>query len=159
MAKIRVKIDKVCLSQTNQKRAEWKYMETLFIMPERASPRVIEDGEFESAVRFSLWLFIGHKFDQSEMSFSNFRLFGVLMKLYYRLSILRNPNLQSDFLSDFSLVTNSTNQKWAFLNSGFSMFWWNLTIGYQYSGIRICSQIFSLTFHWSQTRPIRNELF
>jgi hypothetical protein len=34
------------------------------------------------------------------------------------------------------------------------MFGWNFTIGYRYSGIRICSWIFSLRFHWSIIRPI-----
>jgi hypothetical protein len=76
------------------------------------------------------------------------------MKLYYRLSIPRNLNLQLDFLSGFSLVINSINQKQDFLIFVFSMFGWNFTIGYRYPGIQICSWIFFLGFHWSEIRPI-----
>ncbi len=59
---------------------------------------------------------------QSETSFFIFRLFGVLIKLCYRLSMSRNSNPRSDFPSEFSLVRNSTNQKRAFLFFVFSAF-------------------------------------
>jgi len=93
------------------------------------------------------------------MSFSIFSLFNILIKLYYRLSIPKNPNLKSDFSSELSLVRNPTNQKRAFLFFVFRMFWWNFTIGYQYLGIWIWSRIFSPSFDGSKARPIRNELF
>jgi hypothetical protein len=77
-------------------------------------PRVIDAQESESEVRFSLWVFIGQKLDQAEMNFSIFRLFNVLMRLCYRLSMSRNSNPRSDFPPNF---------------------------------------------HWSETGPIKNELF
>jgi len=48
---------------------------------------------------------------QSETSFSIFHLFDVLIKLYYRLSTSRNPNLRSDFLFKLSLIGNCTLKK------------------------------------------------
>ncbi len=72
---------------------------------------VIDAQESESEVRFTLRVSIGQKLDQSAMSFSTFHLFNVLMKLYHRLSMPRNPNLKSDFLCEFPLVRNLTNQK------------------------------------------------
>jgi hypothetical protein len=57
-----------------------------------------------------------------------------------------------------SVCLSQTNQKRAFLFFIFRMFWWNFTIGYQYPGIWIWSWIFSPSFDWSKTRPIRNEL-
>jgi hypothetical protein len=47
---------------------------------------------------------------QSGTSFCSLRLFDVLMKLCYRLSMTRNPNPSSDFAFEFPLVRNSTNQ-------------------------------------------------
>ncbi len=48
---------------------------------------------------------------QSETSFSIFHLFDVLIKLYYRLSTSRNPNLTCDFLFKLRLIGNCTLKK------------------------------------------------
>jgi hypothetical protein len=67
-------------------------------------PEVIDAQESESEVRFSLWFPIGQKLDQSEISYSIFRLFGVPMKFCYRLSMSRNPNPMSNYSSEFSFL-------------------------------------------------------
>jgi hypothetical protein len=59
---------------------------------------------------------------QSETSFSIFRLFDVLIKLCYGLSMSRNANPRSDFPAELPLVRNATNQKRAFLFLIFSVF-------------------------------------
>jgi hypothetical protein len=84
---------------------------------------VIDAQESESEVRFSLRVSIGQKLDQSAMSFSIFYLFNFLMKLYHRLSMPKNQNPKSDFLCEFPLVRNLTNQKRPFLFFVFSAFW------------------------------------
>ncbi len=53
---------------------------------------VIDALKSESEVEFSLRASSDHKFDQSELNFSIFRLFDILMKLGYRLSMPRDPN-------------------------------------------------------------------
>ena len=61
--------------------------------------QVIDTQESESEVGFSLRASIGQKLDQSETNFSIFRLFDVLIKVYYRLSMPRNPNPRQNFPS------------------------------------------------------------
>jgi hypothetical protein len=109
--------------QANQKTAwliQWKQLTRIYLT---IPPEVIEGQEFESEVSFSIWTSIDRKLAQSEMSFSIFCVFYVLMKLYCRLSIPTSQNLTSDFPSELPLVKNSTNQKRAFLFLAFPVFW------------------------------------
>jgi hypothetical protein len=65
---------------------------------------VIDAQESESEVRLSLWVLIGQKLDQSEISYSIFRLFGVPIKFCQRLSMSRNPNPMWNRSSEFSFL-------------------------------------------------------
>jgi hypothetical protein len=102
---------KVCLSICLSKpiRNELLYFSS-FRCSEKSLLQVIDAQESESEVGFSLWVSIGQKLDQSETSFSIFLFFDVLRKVCYRLSVPSNSNPRSDFLSEFPLVRNSTNQ-------------------------------------------------
>jgi len=124
----------VCLS--NPIRNELFYFSS-FRRSDKTLLYVINVHEFESEVGFSLWPFIGQKLDQSETRFSIFHLFGILIKLCYRLSMSNNSNPRSDFSSELSLVRNLTNQKRALLFFVLSAFWEKFLTTWQF-----CQSVF-----------------
>jgi hypothetical protein len=90
----------VCMSVPNQ--SDFSF--SSFQCSDETLLEVIDAQESESEVRFSLRVSLGQKLDQSAMSFSTFHLFNILMKLYHRLSMPRNPNRMSNCSSEFSFL-------------------------------------------------------